>query len=64
MTTPELVDKHIEFQVHGELYSKIQIKTVSVPILNNVIKPVAFTEKLIIAIREAIQELEDELGRT
>lgn len=64
MTMPAIVDKeYIEFQLHGETYSKIKVKTVRIHLVNHM-KPLDLSIQLTTAIRDGIQELEDELGRT
>lgn len=64
MTLPAIVDKeYIEFQLHGESLSKIKVKTIRIHLVNHM-KPLDLSMKLTTAIKEGIEELENELGRT
>jgi len=63
MTMPAIVDEeYIEFQLHGETYSKIKVKTIRIHLVNHM-RPLDLSVQLTTAIRDGIEELEDELGR-
>lgn len=64
MTMPAIVDKeYIEFQLHGERFSSIKVKSIRIHLVNHM-KPLELSIQLTTAIREGIEELENELGRT
>ena len=64
MTMPAIVDQeYIEFQIHGETYSKIKVKSIRIHLINHM-KPLDLSIQLTTAIRDGIEELENELGRT